>query len=207
MKGRARLEQVVNGGTAAPPGGGGRRRQRLGQAVSKARGGGSAMERAKRGMVPLPGGLPGGGSNGPLPDHRKEMQAPRNGGTAAPPGRRAAVAAAAQPGLGHQLTRRVQSGAISQDQAQQTSQQRQTLQAAFGKDWREQTYQTSPEVAGANLQELRVAVAGDHKGDPVYEKALADMLAARSSKLEKARRIVKSGRKPAMPALGDSRAA
>lgn len=41
---------------------------------------------------------------------------------------------------GGQLARRVQSGAITQEQADQTLQQRQTLQKAFGKDWRQKVF-------------------------------------------------------------------
>ena len=39
-----------------------------------------------------------------------------------------------------QLQKRVQSGAISGSQARQTLQERQTLKAAFGEDWRTQTF-------------------------------------------------------------------
>jgi hypothetical protein len=43
-------------------------------------------------------------------------------------------------GLGGQLSRRVQSGAITQEQAQRTQQQRQTLEKAFGSDWRKKVF-------------------------------------------------------------------
>lgn len=45
-----------------------------------------------------------------------------------------------QAGLGHQLTRRLQSGAISQGQAQQTAGQRQMLEKAFGSEWRRKVF-------------------------------------------------------------------
>lgn len=41
---------------------------------------------------------------------------------------------------GAQLARRVASGAISQEQAQKTMQQRQTLRKAYGADWRTKAY-------------------------------------------------------------------
>ncbi len=41
---------------------------------------------------------------------------------------------------GRQLQSRVQSGAITQEQAQKTMGQRQTLEKAFGKDWRTQVF-------------------------------------------------------------------
>lgn len=45
-----------------------------------------------------------------------------------------------QPGLGTQLSNRVSSGAITQQQAQQTAQQRRLFEAAFGQDWRKKVF-------------------------------------------------------------------
>lgn len=47
---------------------------------------------------------------------------------------------AMQPSLGAQLSKRVSSGAISEQQAQRTSQQRALLKRAFGDDWRSQVF-------------------------------------------------------------------
>lgn len=56
-------------------------------------------------------------------------------------GQRAGVGQAGMPGPGGaQLERRVQSGAITQEQADRTMKQRQTLQKAFGKDWRTKVF-------------------------------------------------------------------
>lgn len=55
-------------------------------------------------------------------------------------GQRGSLGGAVAPGLGRQLTSRVQSGAITQDQAQRTAQQRQTLAKAFGSDWRQKVF-------------------------------------------------------------------
>jgi hypothetical protein len=69
-----------------------------------------------------------------------------NGGTTAPRGNRgggqgggkAGVGGQALPGPGgRQLEARVQSGAITQEQAQRTMQQRQTLAKALGPNWRD----------------------------------------------------------------------
>lgn len=46
----------------------------------------------------------------------------------------------ASAGLPAQLQQRVKSGAVTQQRAQQTAQERQTLKAAFGNDWRKQVY-------------------------------------------------------------------
>lgn len=62
------------------------------------------------------------------------------GGGSQPAGQRGSLGNAVTPGLGRQLTSRVQSGAITQDQAQRTAQQRQTFEKAFGPDWRTKVY-------------------------------------------------------------------
>ena len=79
--------------------------------------------------------LPGGN----LP---KTGQTPRPArGRGVSNGQRAGIGNAGMPGPGGaQLERRVQSGAITQEQAQKTMQQRQTLQKAFGKDWRTKVF-------------------------------------------------------------------
>lgn len=76
----------------------------------------------------------------------------RGGGVGPQMGNRGPGVASAQPvgargraaqqggGIGRQLQSRVQSGAISKEQAQRTAQQRQTLRAAFGPNWRQQVF-------------------------------------------------------------------
>ena len=69
-----------------------------------------------------------------------------------------------------QLQKRVQSGAITRSQAAQTARERQTLKAAFGEDWRTQTFGKGgakgisgsfgrPQVAAARSQALATARA------------------------------------------------
>lgn len=53
---------------------------------------------------------------------------------------RTGIGRGGQPGLGHQLTRRVQSGQITQERAQKTAGQRGLLQKAYGSDWRSKVY-------------------------------------------------------------------
>lgn len=55
---------------------------------------------------------------------------------AAPPG----IAGNENATLGRQLNARVQSGAIDQDQAQQTARERQMLEENYGPDWRTKVY-------------------------------------------------------------------
>jgi len=102
------------------------RQQEIAQAGRRARGRGNA-----NGMQRLPGGnLP---KSGMAPQGMQHRQ-PAGGG-------RAGVGQAGMPGPGGaQLERRVKSGAITQEQAQKTMQQRQTLQKAFGKDWRTKVF-------------------------------------------------------------------
>ncbi len=91
--------------------------------------------RRRNDMQRLPGGnLPTtGGQTPPVPRTTGRGRAQANG-------QRGSLGGAVTPGLGRQLTSRVQSGAITQDQAQRTAQQRQTLQKAFGPDWRQKVY-------------------------------------------------------------------
>ena len=89
-------------------------------------------QRFKRGNSPLTATLP------------KMTGPPRGFGGKVPPRTLApsqgSVGQSYQPGLGKQLSNRVQSGRISQAQAQETAKQRQTLKAAFGSDWRTQVF-------------------------------------------------------------------
>ena len=71
-----------------------------------------------------------------LRQQQKQGDPGRGRGRSIAPGQQGSLGGQAVPGLGRQLTRRVQGGAISQEQAQRTAQQRQTLEKAFGPDWR-----------------------------------------------------------------------
>lgn len=57
-----------------------------------------------------------------------------------------------QPGLGHQLSRRVSSGALTGAQAQKTMQERQTLQKAYGSDWRSKVFGGAGKIQQARAQ-------------------------------------------------------
>jgi len=73
----------------------------------------------------------------------EQATAPTSGGyggqAIGQPGK-AGISQGGQAGLGHQLTRRVDEGAIDQGRAEQTAQERQTLEAAFGPQWRTKVY-------------------------------------------------------------------
>lgn len=113
------------------------------------------------------GGGGGGGGNG--------------GGPKGP-----AIGRAEQPGLGAQLTRRVQSGAIDQAQAQQTVQDRALLEQAFGPDWRNKVFGGTGVV-----QKARIGLKANPT-DP-RQKALVEQLKKkRSGALERARAKVEA---------------
>src|SRR5690349_15240816 len=99
-------------------------------------GGGSPFAGAPR--RPLGGNGSGAGISNARPARGRGRQPAQNGGrpnVAAKP--RSAIGPQALPGPGGaQLERRVQSGKITQEEADRTMKQRQTLKAAFGPDWR-----------------------------------------------------------------------
>lgn len=74
--------------------------------------------------------------------------------------------------IGGQLAGRVASGALTQQQAQRTAQQRQTLKKAFGSDWRSQVF------AGSGPKEIR-------QGGPFANRQIA---AERAKGLRRAKR-------------------
>lgn len=185
MKRRERLESMVSGGTATPRTA---RRKRLGAAVSKARVAEGRGMTAAGSPVSAPQ-VAAGGVVAPVRPTGRQRQGQR------PPRQQAGIGAGGIPGLGHQLTRRLQSGEIDEEQAKRTAKQRQTLKAAYGSDWRSEMYATTPETGGANLQELRIGLEGEHKGDPTYEAALQQILEERSSALARARRLLKRNRR------------
>jgi hypothetical protein len=77
---------------------------------------------------------------------------------------------AAQPTLGKQLQRQVSAGAITQPQAQQTAQQRQTFEKAFGPQWRTHVFGDRGYV-----QRTRAALAAnpsDQQAQALYQNEL-----------------------------------
>lgn len=99
------------------------------------------MERLPGGNLPNGGGMPMPG----MPPKGMNGAAGRGRGQrgvgAQGKGQGIGLGGAALPGPGgRQLAARVSSGSITQEQAQKTMQQRQTLQKAFGKDWRTQVF-------------------------------------------------------------------
>lgn len=148
----------------------------------KARGRGRAIRGGGR-----PERLPGGNlpRRGPMPE-------PQGGGRGK--GRqvgKAAKAAVGQQGMpgpgGAQLQRRVKSGAISKEQAEKTMKQRQTLQKAFGKDWRTKVFGDR-----GYMQRTRVARSKNPKSPKLA--ALEKRLKERRSKMLDVARAKNKGR-------------
>lgn len=187
MSRRQQIRAAMNGGTTAPAP---TRRDKLVEQISgiRRRPGG-----ARKPSASLPGVLRAVGAEGirrPPGGGRQAIERSASGATrstgplyapkAAAGGGPTAVASAAQPALGRQLSRRVAAGEITQQQAEQTARERGELKRAYGSDWRQQVF-------GEDLQNLRLALAGAHKGDPRYEAALKAVLAGRKSALTRAR--------------------
>ena len=123
----------------------------------------------------------------------------QNGGTMAPPTRRGGgqgagkgaglgVGGAAMPGPGgRQLQARVSSGAITQEQAQKTMQQRQTLSKAFGPGWRDKI-----SAGGQSFAQVNAGLKKNPK-DPKLAAVRKKLLTGRKSMLEAARTKNKGG--------------
>lgn len=118
-------------------------------------------------------------------------RAARNGGTTAPapsvdpgyshtPQRPHAIGAAVQPDLGAQLSRRVASGAIDQQQAEQVAHDRALLEQAYGPNWRDRVFGGAGVVQG-----LRQDVAS-HTNEFGAKAKLGEILAKRKRLLGKA---------------------
>jgi len=123
-----------------------------------------------------PGPAPGGGNGGP------------------------AIGRAEQPGLGGQLTRRVQSGALTGAQAQQTMQQRQTLKKAYGSDWRQQVF-----GGAGKIQQARAQLKAN-PNDPRLVALNQSLLAKRKQMLEAAQKKGAGSGAP-QPGVGGNRPA
>lgn len=124
----------------------------------RGRGRGGRVNPPGRGMMNPPG-------QGPttLPQRQGQPQGGGNGGTTAPRGNRgggqgggggkAGIGGQALPGPGgRQLQAKVASGTITQEQAQRTMQQRQTLAKALGSNWRDKLQVGGKSFAQVNKQ-------------------------------------------------------
>lgn len=166
------------------------------KARGRGRGQGGGIERLPGGNLPRSGRMPKGmpGPGGRLP----QGGGAGNGGTTAPAGRGArgrgqgkgkgggkmGIGGAALPGPGgRQLAARVASGAITQEQAQRTMQQRRTLQKAFGKNWREKI---AASAGGKTFAEVNKGLKANPK-DPKLVALRKKLLAGRKAALELAR--------------------
>ena len=111
-------------------------------------------------------------------------------GQGAVKGKGVGVGGGALPGPGgRQLAARVSSGAITQEQAQKTMQQRQTLAKAFGPDWREKI---SGGAGGKSFADVNAGLKKNPK-DPKLAALRKKLLEGRKSLLEKARAKGKGG--------------
>lgn len=187
--------------------------QALGNARARGRGRGRGMMppgahtlplRVKPGQSPLGknGGTPAPGGNGggrPNPPGQGMLNPPgqdggrpqrgvgaRGKGQGATKGKGVGVGNAAMPGPGgRQLQAKVESGAITQEQAQRTMQQRQTLAKALGPDWRDKLQVGGQSFAKVNKQ-LK-ANPGNAKLAAIRQKLVANrskVLAGARSKMK-----------------------
>jgi hypothetical protein len=157
-----------NGGTAAP----GRARGR-GRGLVNPRGRGM-MNPPGQGATTLPQHL-GGNGNGGTPAPNGRPGGGQGGGKAALGGQ-----AMAGPG-GRQLEARVQSGAITSQQAQKTMQQRQTLAKALGPNWRDKL-----QVGGKSFAQVNAGIK-KNPGNAKLNALRKRLTTNRASLLEAAR--------------------
>lgn len=93
------------------------------------------------------------------------------------------LSANAQPRLGRQLSRRVSSGEISQEQAERTAQERSVLAKTYGPDWRRKVYGDR-----GYTQRTRRQLA-ENPNDPALQALYTNLLKRRQSMLNRARRM------------------
>ena len=116
-----------------------------------------------------------------------------NGGMTAPEGKKrrnkgwtagigVVGAQAVRPSVGVQLDRRVNSGEITQKQANQTSRQRALLRDAFGAGWRQKVYGGQGRVRRLRLQAQQGGAQSDRA-----KRILDQLMEARKQALERAR--------------------
>lgn len=143
---------------------------------------------------PQTGNGPAPGANGisnARPARGRGRQPAQNGGNGRPGSNitsKSAIGGQALPGPGgRQLEARVQSGKITQAQAQQTMKQRQTLAKAFGPDWRDQL-----QVDGKSFAQVRKGLA-KNPGNPKLAALNKKLLGNRKAALEAARKKLAGG--------------
>ncbi len=137
------------------------------------------MERLPGGNLPRQGRTPGQGQAEPP----QRGVGARGRGKGAERGQGVGLGTQAMPGPGGgQLARRVESGAITGDQAQKTMQQRQTLQKAFGPDWRTKVFGDR-----GYMQRTRTALAKNPK-NPRLAALNKKLMERRQQMLEAARK-------------------
>jgi hypothetical protein len=109
-------------------------------------------------------------------------------GQGAANGKGIGVGGAALPGPGgRQLAARVESGAITQEQAQRTMQQRQTLAKALGSDWQDKL-----SVGGSSFAQVNKQLKAN-PGNPKLAAIRKKLVANRSTLLTAARAKNKGG--------------
>ncbi|HEX6456229.1 MAG TPA: hypothetical protein VF009_06885 [Solirubrobacterales bacterium] len=189
------------------------RAQAIMEALEKSRGAGIAPQ--KPGIGPLPigpgqGRLPAQAMAPQTPAARRPVQNPmrgarvKNAQAIEPRPARGRLGGAENAELGHQLDRRVQSGAISEVQAQQTAHERELLKLAYGKDWRGKI--AMPEAGGGrSFQELRMALAGQEQDNPELQQAYQEAIQARIKAVEEARQLLKGRRRGRRGAVDPAR--
>lgn len=146
----------------------------------------------RSGRMPSPAGPgPGNGNGGtaaPAPSRGRAQRGAGAQGNGQGAGKGVGLGGAAMPGPGgRQLAARVSSGAITQEQAQKTMQQRQTLAKAFGSGWREKI-----SGGGKSFADVNAGLKKNPK-DPKLAALRKKLLAGRKSALEAARAKSKSG--------------
>lgn len=174
-----------------PPGQAPQLRQRLGIG-GNGNGGTPAPAGPRTPRVNPPGvGMMNPPGQGPAPGRgrgRGRGQGQGQGGAAGSPrhnGNGPGVGAAALPGPGgRQLAARVASGAITQEQAQRTMKQRQTLEKAYGKDWRSKI---SAAAGGKTFAQVRKGLA-KNPGNAKLAALNKKLLEGRKAALEAARK-------------------
>lgn len=180
-RGRGRIERLPGGGLPRgikpmPLGPGGR----LPRPGAGANGNGGTAAPGQRVNPPGRGMMNPPGQGPARPARGRGAQGKGQG---AENGKGVGVGGAAMPGPGgRQLAARVSSGAITQEQADRTMKQRQTLAKAFGPDWREKLA-----VGGQSFADVR----GGLKKSPGNAKLAAlnkKLLANRKALLEAARK-------------------
>lgn len=188
-RGRGRMPQPGRGGL--PPGASTLPlRIKPGQGSPLGNNGGTEAPATGRGRRPNPPGrgmMNPPGQDGGRPQRGVGAQGKGQGATK---GKGVGVGGAALPGPGgRQLAARVASGAITQEQADRTMQQRQTLAKALGPDWREKL-----SVGGQSFASVNKGLKANPK-DPKLAAIRKKLLENRTSVLEAARAKNKGGKK------------